>query len=211
MKIQTKWFYFSVLILAFTFLPFSHAKSKSRDKNRWDEKYATKKYIFGKKPILFLEDNIHLLKKGRALDIAMGEGRNGVFLARHDFDVVGLDISAEGLNKAQQLASEYGVSIETKVVDLENIDLGINKYDLIICTYYLQRSLFPQIKKALKSGGMTLIETYNMDYLNYSKFNKKYLLGTNELLDVFKDFRIMRYQDFDNGQEAYSSIIAVKP
>ncbi len=211
MKISAKWLHFMVLSLAFTFLPFSFAESKPRDKVRWDEKYATEQYIFGKKPILFLEDNIHLLPKGRTLDIAMGEGRNGVFLARHGFDVVGVDISPEGLNKARQLASEYGVSIETRVVDLESADLGTNEYDLIICTYYLQRSLFPQIKKALKSGGMALIETYNIDYLNYSRFNKKYLLDTNELLDVFKDFRVIKYQDFDNGQEAYSSIIAVKP
>lgn len=211
MKTPAKWLRFTILSLAFTLLFLSSAESKPRDKSRWDEKYATEQYIFGKKPILFIEDNVHLLPKGKTLDIAMGEGRNGVFLARHGFEVVGVDISAEGLNKAQQLASEYGVSIETKVVDLENADLGTNEYDLIICTYYLQRSLFPQIKKALKRGGMALIETYNIDYLKYSRFNKKYLLETNELLDVFRDFRVIKYQDFDNGQEAYSSIIAVKP
>jgi SAM-dependent methyltransferase len=211
MKSLAKWLRFTILSLAFTFLFLSSAESKPRDKARWDEKYATEQFIFGKKPILFLEENIHLLLKGKALDIAMGEGRNGVFLARNGFDVLGIDISAEGLNKAQQLASEYRVPIETRVVDLENADLGTNEYDLIICTYYLQRDLFPQIKKALKSGGIALIETYNVDYLKYSKFNKKYLLETNELLGLFKGFRVVKYQDFDNGQEAYSSIIAVKP
>jgi tellurite methyltransferase len=211
MNTSAKWLRFTILSLAFTFFFFSSAESKPRDQTRWDEKYSTNEYIFGKKPILFLENNVHLLKKGKTLDIAMGEGRNGVFLARNGFDVVGIDISGEGLNKAQQLASEYNVSIETRVVDLENTDLGTNEYDLIICTYYLQRDLFPQIKKALKSGGMALIETYNIDYLKYSKFNKKYLLKTNELLDLFKEYRVIKYQDFDNGQEAYSSIIAVKP
>ena len=86
-----------------------------------------------------------------------------------------------------------------------------NAYDLVICTYYLQRDLFPQMMDAVKPGGMVLVETYNMDYLNYSQFNKNYLLKTNELLEVFKDFKIIRYQSFDNGKEAYSSIIAQRP
>ena len=211
MKTVPFWQRFIIISLAFAFLFVVSAEAKPRDKTRWNEKYGTEEYIFGKQPILFLENNLHLLPRGKALDIAMGEGRNGVYLARHGFDVVGIDISEEGLQKAQQLASEYGVSIETRAVDLENADLGTNEYDLIICTYYLQRNLFPQIKKALKSGGIALIETYNVDFLKYSKFNKKYLLETNELLDIFKNFRVIKYQDFDNGQEAYSSIIAVKP
>ena len=68
-----------------------------------------------------------------------------------------------------------------------------------------------EMMDAVKPGGMVLFETYNMDYLNYSQFNKNYLLKTNELLEVFKDFKIIRYQSFDNGKEAYSSIIAQRP
>ena len=185
--------------------------AKPNDKTRWDSKYDTNKFIFGKRPIRFLVNNFHLLPKGRTLDIAMGEGRNGVYLATKGFDVVGVDISEKGLQKAHQLANELNTQIETRVVDLENYQLEKNAYDLVICTYYLQRDLFPQMMDAVKPGGMVLVETYNMDYLNYSQFNKNYLLKTNELLEVFKDFKIIRYQSFDNGKEAYSSIIAQRP
>ena len=185
--------------------------AKPNDKTRWDSKYDTDKFIFGKRPIRFLVNNFHLLPKGRTLDIAMGEGRNGVYLATKGFDVVGVDISEKGLQKAHQLANELNTKIETRVVDLENYQLEKNAYDLVICTYYLQRDLFPQMMDAVKPGGMVLVETYNMDYLNYSQFNKNYLLKTNELLEVFKDFKIIRYQSFDNGKEAYSSIIAQRP
>ena len=75
----------------------------------------------------------------------------------------------------------------------------------------MQRNLFDQAKEALKPGGMILIETYNIDYLRYSNFSKKYLLKHNELLEIFKDFKVIRYQAFDDGEEAYSSIIAQKP
>ena len=54
-----------------------------QDKIRWDKKYATKKYLFGQEAIPFLQDHVDLLPKGHVLDLAMGEGRNGIFLRPH--------------------------------------------------------------------------------------------------------------------------------
>lgn len=208
-QISAAQFFLLVLICAFVFpVPGS---TKPRDKDRWNAKYDTETFLFGKKPIRFLEDNVHLLPPGKALDIAMGEGRNGVFLATKGFDVLGLDISEKGLEKAHRLAAAHNVKIETRVVDLDNYILEKNAYDLIICTYYMQRDLFAQFKDALKPGGMALVETYNVDYLRYVKFSKKWALDTNELLDIFKDLKVIRYQAFDDGKEAYSSIIVQKP
>ncbi len=186
----------------------SHAKPK--DKDRWNKKYDTEVYLFGERPIPFLVDNIHILPKGKALDIAMGEGRNGVYLATQGFEVIGLDISEKGLEKAHALAAKNNVTIKTKVVDLENIELEPNTYDVILCTYYMQRDLFKKFRDALKPGGMLLVETYNIDYMKYQRFNPKWALDTNELLNIFKGMRILRYQDYDDGKEAYSSIIAQK-
>ncbi len=198
-----------VFSLFFTF----QLEAKPRDKKRWDAKYENEVYLFGKNPVPFLKENLNLLPKGKALDIAMGEGRNGVFLAAHGFDVTGLDISEVGLQKAHRLAKENGVSIKTQVVDLEKASLEKNSYDVILMMYYMQRDLFDQIKEALKPGGMVVVETYNVDYLKYnSGFRRQWALETNELLKVFKDFKIIRYQAFDDGaHQAYSSIIAQKP
>jgi len=184
--------------------------AKPRDKDRWDKKYSTEAYIFGKEPVPFLKQNIHLLPKGKALDIAIGEGRNGVFLATQGFDVVGLDISEKGLAKAQQLAKQNGVTIETRVVDLENHQLEKNTYDVILLMYYMQRNLWPQINDALKPGGMAIIETYNVDHLKHQKFNPKWLLKPNELLDAFENMKIIRYQAYEDSDQAYSSIIVQK-
>jgi len=185
---------------------FAHPK----DKDRWDNKYSTEGYLFGEKPVRFLVENVHLLPKGKVLDIAMGEGRNGVYLATQGFEVIGLDISAKGLMKAHRLAEKNKVTIETRVVDLEGFTLEPNTYDVILCTYYMQRDLFKQFQSALKPGGMIVVETYNVDYLKYARFSRKWALDTNELLDIFKDMRVIRYQDYDDGKEAYSSIIAEK-
>ena len=83
----------ALLILGFSTIVFAHSK----DKDRWDNKYDTEVYLFGENPIPFLVKNVHLLPKGKVLDLAMGEGRNGVYLATQGFDVIGLDISATGL------------------------------------------------------------------------------------------------------------------
>jgi len=186
--------------------------SAEQDQIRWDKKYSTKKYLFGREAITFLQDHVDLLPKGHVLDLAMGEGRNGVFLATKEFQVTGVDISAEGLKKAETLAAELGVTIKTVVADLESYEIPANTFDVIICTYYLQRDLFSKIAAALKPGGMALIETYTMDHLQYrSGFNKAFLLEPNELLSMLPGLRIVRYQEVDTGNAAFASILAQKP
>ncbi|UCE64760.1 MAG: class I SAM-dependent methyltransferase [Nitrospirota bacterium] len=193
------------------FSPFP-AEGSPRDKDRWNQKYQTQEYISGKEPIPFLKQNIDMLPKGTALDVAMGEGRNGVYLARKGFEVTGIDISETGLRKAEALAAEHGVAITTKVADLEEYKLAPNTYDVIICTYYLQRDLFPQIISALKPGGMAVVETFTMDHKKYQPgFRQEYLLKPNELLTLFKGLTVIRYQAVDNGEAAYASILVQNP
>jgi 2-polyprenyl-3-methyl-5-hydroxy-6-metoxy-1,4-benzoquinol methylase len=200
------------LAMGFIFFTVPVGEAAPKDQERWDRKYGTKEYIFGKAPIAFLKDNLHLLPKGHTLDIAMGEGRNGVFLATKGYQVTGIDISETGLNKAKALAKEQGVSIETQVVDLETYQLPANTYDVIICTYYLQRDLFPKMINGLKPGGMLVVETYTLDHLKYRpRFPRQFLLEPNELLQHFRELTVLRYQLEDDGQAAYASILATKP
>jgi len=70
-------------------------------------------------PAAFLVANLHLLPKGRVLDLAMGSGRNSIYLAREGFEVEGIDISQEVVTKVQTLASGENVNIKTTVADLE--------------------------------------------------------------------------------------------
>ncbi len=201
-----------ILATVFACLSVSEGETSFKDKERWNRKYSTETYISGKTPVAFLRDHVHLLPKGNALDVAMGEGRNGVYLATQGFEVTGIDISEAGLNKAQALAKEHGVTIKTHVADLEWHQIAPETYNVIICTYYLQRDLFPQMIKALKPGGMVIVETYTMDHLKYRpRFSRQFLLEPNELLHHFKDLTVLRYQMVDDGKAAYASILAKKP
>jgi len=194
------------------FLAIDSSWAAEEDKERWNKKYETGTYLFGRDPIPFLKDHVDLLPKGSVLDLAMGEGRNGVFLATQGFQVTGVDISEVGFKKAKALAAEKGMTLTTVVADLEQYTIPPDTYDVIICTYYLQRDLFPHIAAALKPGGMVLIETYTVDHLQYRPtFNKTFLLERNELLTLLPGLRVLRYQEVDTGVAAFASILAQKP
>jgi len=182
-----------------------------KDKEKWNAKYAGDSYITGKEPCEWLKTQSGLLTgEGKALDIAAGEGRNSVFAASLGFEVVSMDISEVALAKAQRLADEKNVKITILSTDLDNSSLPENEYDLVLCFNFLERKLFPEIRKTLKPGGILFYETFNVDYLKYSNFKKKWVLEPNELLKAFNDFRILRYQEVDEDPKAFSSLIARK-
>jgi len=79
---------------------------------RWQARFATPDYAFGKEPNYFLKSCQKILPpRGRALAVADGEGRNGVWLAEQALDVVSLDFSPAAQNKARALAAERGVKV----------------------------------------------------------------------------------------------------
>lgn len=161
----------------------------------------------------FLVDNIALLPRGRALDVAMGNGRNSVYLAQMGFDVEGIDISPERVANALALAERKGVTINARVTDLENsYRIEHNVYDVIICINYLYRPLIPQIKDGLKRGGMVVYETYLIDQSQWGQpKNPEHLLKHNELLELFRDFRCLRYREgVIQPKHAVASIVAEK-
>lgn len=164
-------------------------------------------------PAKFLVENIDLLPKGRVLDIAMGDGRNTIYLASLGFEAEGVDISPENVEKAFASARDNGVRIKAQVVDLEK-DPHIQPaaYDVIICFRYLQRSLFPFIKNGLKDGGIIVYETYTIDQLQFGKpKNPDFLLKHNELLNLFRDFYCIRYHEgIIYDKKAMAGIIARK-
>ncbi|GAN32454.1 tellurite resistance protein [Candidatus Brocadia sinica JPN1] len=188
--------------------------ANNQDKQFWDKKYETEAYIFGKEPVEFLKEHIDILPRGKALDIAMGEGRNAVFLAENGFAVDGCDISEIAVKKAKELAKEHNVAIHAFVADLETSKLPKDTYDVIACFYYLQRDLIPQMKEALKPGGMIIYETYTIENRERGfegPKNKDYLLKPNELLDLFKDLKIIYYRELVlNNKKAIASLIAKK-
>ncbi len=187
------------------------------DPERWDKRFGRKEFALGKGPNPFLKKHIFLLPKGKALDIATGEGRNAVFLAQNRFEVDAVDISQEGLKKARKLAREKGVKVNALLVDLDHYQIEEDRYDLIANFYFLKRRLIPKIRKGLRKGGRVIFETYILEHRTLGTGGPKqakYFLKPNELLRLFKDFRILFYREgiFREGgrRKAIASLIAEK-
>lgn len=184
------------------------------DRGKWDTLFNTRAYVFGKEPAKFLANHMQMLPVGRALDIAMGEGRNAVFLAKKGFSVDGVDISEVALRKARLLARDHKVTINTINADLNTYVIKPEHYDVIVNINYLQRSLIPGIKRGLRRGGIVVYENYTVEQLNNAlgqSLRRDYLLNANELKELFKDFEVLIYQETNDGKDAVASLIARKP
>jgi SAM-dependent methyltransferase len=188
------------------------------DQKRWDKRFTGKGCALGKEPNSFLKRHLSFIPKGRALDLAAGEGRNSVFLAQHGFVVDAVDISKIGLRKARTLAKENGVLIHAFAADLDHHEIEKERYDLITNFYFLNRRLIPKIRRGLKRGGRVIFETYLLEHRalhSGGPKNPRYFLKPNELLKLFKAFRILFYREgiFREGgkRKAIASLIAQKP
>jgi len=182
-----------------------------KDKEKWNKKYSAQDCTADREPCEWLSENAHLLPgKGKALDIAMGEGRNAVFTASLGYEVTGIDISEAGVKNALQWAQENNVDLNAITADLDDCELGKNKYDLILCFYFLDRRLFPKIKEALRPGGRILCETFTVAHLKHSGFKREWLLEPNELLKEFSEFHIFNYREADKNEKAFASLAAHK-
>jgi len=123
------------------------------DKQRWDEKHTQD--TMPHEPIKFITEYAHLAKVGNALDIACGNGRHSKYLTTLGFEVDALDISSVAIAQLQSIEKINAIE-----VDFDSYTLEKNKYDLIVCTYFLERKLFPQMIEALKPNGIILMETF---------------------------------------------------
>lgn len=141
--------------------------------NPWDSRYAGEAFMYGTAPNDFLREQVALLPAGgKVLCLAEGEGRNAVFLAERGFVVTGVDGSKVGLEKAQKLAAQHRVKLETIVADLREFDLGTAKWGAIVSIWChvppdLRAGLHPKIVAALEPGGVLLLEHYHPKQLGY--------------------------------------------
>lgn len=138
---------------------------KDRDRAQWSERFAGEEYWFGTEPNAFLAAEAHRLKPGmRALAIADGEGRNGVFLARQGLIVTSVDLTPAGVDKGKRLAARFGVPIDAICADLEAWDWGLPRFDVVVGIFFqfaaprFRESLFRQMVDVLKPGGLIMIE-----------------------------------------------------
>lgn len=146
----------------------------SPEYRRWQGRYTAPGYLFGTAPNVFLKSHAHLLRKGEtALAIADGEGRNGVFLAEQGLNVLSVDFSPQGQDKARALAKERGVTLRTQQADITAWDWPEAAFDVVAAIFFQfaappqRTAIFAGIKRTLKPGGLLLLQGYRPKQLDY--------------------------------------------
>ena len=180
------------------------------DKHRWNTKYQDNK--IPPIPIEVVKKYASFASGKQALDIACGLGRHSKYLAKQGFIVDALDISSVAISQLQNIEN-----INAKEVDFDTYKLKKNSYDLIVCVYYLERKLFPQMIEALKPNGILIIETFLQDEANERvPSNPLFMLNKGELEAFFdKKLDIMHIpewldKDYKEFKTMKTSMVARK-
>src|SRR5215467_5134402 len=196
--------------------------------SEWDAKHRLAVNEAVEAPVGILTELLPLLPAGATLDLACGRGRNAVFLAQHGRQVTAVDWSGAALDILEERAKTLKTparriqriaeakqpartGIDLLKADLEALVLPVNRYSLILCVRYLQRSLFPQICRALRPGGMLLFETYTKAQLDFTggPRDPAYLLNPGELRRAFPELETVFYREL-RAEQGIASLAARK-
>jgi SAM-dependent methyltransferase len=143
------------------------------DADFWNARYAGDGFVYGTKPNDFLVKTAAAILPGPVLCLAEGEGRNAVWLATRGYEVTAVDQSVVALAKAQRLAADRGVTIETVVADLASYRIASGAWAGIVSFWAhvpaeLRRSVHTQVVQGLMPGGVFILEAYTPAQLGFA-------------------------------------------
>ena len=159
---------------------------------RWQARFSGPEYAFGREPNYFLKSCERLLpRSGRALAIADGEGRNGVWLAEQGLEVLSIDFSPLAQAKARTLAAERGVRVDFELADVHTWKYPEATFDVVVEIFTQfsspeeRRLKWAGMRRTLKPGGLLIIQGYTPKQLKYGTGGPKKLdnLYTRAMLE----------------------------
>ncbi len=168
-------------------------------KEKWDERYGSPDYVYGKEPNEFFRDTLATLKPGRILLPGEGEGRNAAWAAGLGWEVDAFDFSAEGRKKALALAGGRGLSIRYEVIEADQFVSPGKVYDLAASIFFhlepeARYTLHRKMVASLKHGGKILLEAFSPKQLGMGTGGP----STAELMvtvdDLKRDFRDLKIE-----------------
>lgn len=182
----------------------------SKEGKKSEKEKETKKIEgMDKTPSAFLANNFDYLPPGaHVLDLDMGDGRNAVFLARKGFKVTGLEDNEEVYKNAKILAKEVGVRIDAILGDRSTHQFPHQSFDVIMSFHHVDKKIIDRIKNWLRPGGFIIYEAITEQELNVPKGELSVKSG--ELLNLFGDYRILKYEEPIHRKEFKASIILKK-
>lgn len=173
----------------------------------WDRRYADEGYIFGTEPNVFLASQAGLFRPGMAvLDVACGEGRNSVWLARQGCRVSGFDISPLALQKAIRLAENNSVDIRFERADIRTWEWAPAAYDAVVCIFIQfaapedRARLFRGFHATLKTSGLVVMQGYTPEQVEFGTGgppDRSHMYTRAMLEAAFTDFDIVHVREHE--------------
>ena len=172
----------------------------------WNEVFGAEDYVYGTAPNVFLTSWKQLLEAGqRALAVADGEGRNGVWLAEQGLDVLSVDMSDVGLKKAQALARERGVTIRTECANLKDWAWPEAEFDVIVSIFAhfppdIRHEIHRKMVAALRPGGCIILQAYTPRQVEYGTGgppSAELMYSLEIMLEDFGDLDILHLREHD--------------
>jgi tellurite methyltransferase len=170
-------------------------------REKWNRRYSETGLVpFPDRPAEWLVENrstLTALTGRRALDVACGDGRNALYLAQLGFSVVAIDVSDVVITSLREAATERGLAIDGRQVDLEHEPLPDERFDVIVQINYLQRDLFGRLAASLLPRGILIVETVTRSHVEElgREFDPRFVLDHNELLRSFPDLHVVHYRE----------------
>ena len=151
-------------------------------------------------PSAFLVAKTKDLKPGKALDVAMGQGRNLLYLASKGWDATGFDLAEEGLKIAQASAAKSGLSIKTVKAGWDDFDFGREQWDLICFIYtdapVVDPRFVARVRDGLKTGGLLLMDRPYRSLDNPEpQWRETEADKANAWLTAWSSLQIVHYED----------------
>jgi len=106
------------------------------DRSDWDARYAASDLVWGAEPNRFVEAELGAAAlRGRALDLACGEGRNAIWLAERGWRVTAVDFSEVAIERGRKLAEHRGIGVEWRCEDLATYVPDAAAFELVLIAY----------------------------------------------------------------------------
>jgi SAM-dependent methyltransferase len=179
------------------------------ERSDWESRYGGRADDGIRPPSRFLVMQRERLPPGRALDVACGDGRNALYLARHGWTVDAIDFAHAGLARLLAVARRDALRVNAVQGDLEQFPLPRDRYDVAVNVRYLQRSLIDALKASVRRGGMVVFETFIRDQQQLGHpSNPAFLLERGELAERFADFEVLAYDEGRFATESEPAFLA---
>jgi cyclopropane fatty-acyl-phospholipid synthase-like methyltransferase len=196
----------------------------------WDQRFSAPEYIFGREPNRFLVSQAQWLSPGmRVLDVAAGEGRNAVWMARQGCEVLGIDISPLAVEKAGRLAAEAGVRVAFEVADVRAWHWPPEAFDAVVSIFIQfaapgeRSAVFEGMKRTLRPGGVLIMQGYTPKQIEYKTGGPpqaEHMYTEALLRAAFGDLEILHLREHEDvlsegvkhvGRSALIDLVARKP